>query len=410
MQHTPLYDALRPQKFEDIEGQSHLIGSHGILTQYLHNKSQSSILLHGPSGCGKTSIAKLYAKQLDHNFIYLSPLTHGISDLKAIVEDFEKSFFFNRDLRVILVDEIHRFNKLQQDFFLPYLEKGSFILVAATTENPTSSINQALLSRLKAFPVYPLNSKSLENLLDRHLQKFSQLSLDPKVRLSIVEACCGDARYLINTLETALNINLETTSLSDWCQKKSSLYQDPQLNHSVLISALQKSIRHSNPNAALYYLARLMVTQEEPLNIARRLIRIATEDIGLADPQALVIANATWEAYNKIGSPEGDIILAECVIYLALAPKSTLVNKAYAMAMHQAQTSSHLSPPNFLKIQGYDPLIEDYDGTKEEMFFPNPELFKDFFLPSMLGFEQELSKRWAYFQKKKTKKNLRLFP
>jgi putative ATPase len=406
---APFYDALRPQTFEDIEGQPHLVGPSGILTQYLKKSAKSSILLYGPSGSGKTSIAKLYAQQVDKNYVSISPLSHGVADLKKIVEGFAASSFFSSS-RALFVDEIHRFNKAQQDFFLPYLENGSLILIAATTENPAASLNQALLSRIKTYPVYPLTGSSLEALLEKLLLKCPPLSLSPCVKQEMVEASCGDARYLINLVETALSLDVEKTPFSQWCQKKPAIICNQQVNHSHLISALQKSIRHNNPNAALYYLARLIESAGDLLMVVRRLIRIAVEDIGLADPQALVIANTTWDAYRKIGSPEGDLVLAQFVLYLALAPKSPQLLAAFSKASEKAKISSPCDVPSFLQIQGYTPTYNDYNALEESAFFLKPDLHEEFYAPSLLGFEQELLKRWEYFKKKKTKKNLRLFP
>jgi putative ATPase len=255
-----------------------------------------------------------------------------------------------------------------------------------------------------------LTGSSLEALLEKLLLKCPPLSLSPCVKQEMVEASCGDARYLINLVETALSLDVEKTPFSQWCQKKPAIICNQQVNHSHLISALQKSIRHNNPNAALYYLARLIESAGDLLMVVRRLIRIAVEDIGLADPQALVIANTTWDAYRKIGSPEGDLVLAQFVLYLALAPKSPQLLAAFSKASEKAKISSPCDVPSFLQIQGYTPTYNDYNALEESAFFLKPDLHEEFYAPSLLGFEQELLKRWEYFKKKKTKKNLRLFP
>ena len=404
-----MYALLEPQTFEEVEGQLHLTGPHGILTQFLKNKYCCSIAIYGPSGCGKTTIARLYAEKIDPHFVSVSPLSHGTADLKKIVDDFEKNVFFSQQRRVILVDEIHRFNKAQQDFFLPYLEKGAFILVATTTEKPSVCINQALLSRVKTFPVYALNAYSLKALLERLLKKIPSINLNQNLQDRIVAASCGDARYLVNTLETAIHVDLENTPEHMWCNTKPAVFENREKNLSSLISALQKSIRHSKPNAALYYLARL-ADGSELLYVARRLIRIACEDIGLADPQAMIIANQAYDAFEKLGSPEGDLILAKCALYLALAPKSARLTQSYAQAVEAAQTSSFCAPADFLQHHKYEPSNVEYNQLEEPLFFPNQELFCDFYQPTSLGFENELKKRMEFFKSLQTKKNLRPFP
>lgn len=399
MTQTPIYESLRPQQFEDVEGQPHLTGPQGILPKLL--KSKSSILLHGPSGCGKTTLARIYAKTLDSSFISISPLSHGIADLKKILETFEKSSLFFSSMRVVFVDEIHRFNKAQQDFFLPFLEKGAFVLVAATTENPACSINPSLLSRIKTFPVYPLNHKALEVILHKLLRKYPEATLSKKAQDALLHSCAGDVRHLINSFETALS--LDSTLLEEnpetWCIKKHAVCSSAE-NQYTLISALQKSIRHSKPNAALYYLACLLHTGQDPLYIARRLIRIAAEDIGLADPHALSIANTCWDAFGKLGSPEGDLVLAQCCVYLALSPKSSRLYEAASKSHISATSYAHLPPPQFLTPSHYHPERYNYDATQEEAFFPTHDFTETFYKPKNVGFEIELQKRWEFFKNK----------
>lgn len=418
MKKIPLGEELRPNCIDDVVGQDHLIGEHGLIRRAIVTKAPLSIVLWGPPGCGKTSIARLYAQAFEMRFISMSGIFGGVADLKKIVKEAEEHPLFNKGV-FLFVDEIHRFNKAQQDAFLPFVENGTIILVGATAENPSFYLNAALLSRVRVLPLYPLEIPELETLLDRYEKRFGSLHLTPDARKLIAMWAQGDGRYLYNLIENIRNSpseELDEAALQRLLQKKTALYDKGGDQHYGLISALHKSIRGSDPDAALYWLTRMLEGGEDPLYLARRLIRMSTEDIGLADPQALPLAVAAREAFIALGSPEGELALAEVAVYLALAPKSNALYRGYGEARRQASQTGHLSPPSIIlnaptrlmKSMGYGQDYR-YDHDEKEAFsgqnyFPSPLEPENFYRPVERGFERELKKRAEYFRKLRERK------
>lgn len=418
--YLPLSEQLRPTSLKEVQGQSHLVGEEGLLTHIIRNHHPVSILLWGPPGCGKTTIARLYAKAFGLEHHAISPIHHGIQDLKKLLDTRLATPLFSRGPVVVFVDEIHRFNKAQQDVFLPHLEDGSMILVGATTENPSFALNNALLSRLRILPMHPLSQEALRTMLERYLKTTPQLHIDDEVKKVFVDDSHGDARHLYHLLENCLSSGLSTFSLAHLpqiLQKKLPNYDKGGDGHYHLISALHKSLRGSDPQASLYYLARMLHAGEDPHFIARRLVRVAVEDVGLSDPQALPMALTAWEAFKQLGSPEGELALAQCALYLALAPKSNRVYTAYDKAKEHAEKTSHLPPPalivngstQLMKDLGYGQgYIYDHDistGFSGQEYFPDDTPRQEYYEPLERGFERELTKRLQYFEQ--LKKNLR---
>ncbi len=413
---VPLAEQLRPKTLSDVVGQQHLLGKDGFLSHLIAAGTPLSIILWGPPGCGKTSIARLYAKAFNMHFVSLSAVFSGTADLKKIIKDTE-----DRPLlchcTLLFVDEIHRFNKAQQDAFLPFLEKGSLILVGATTENPSFYLNNALLSRLRVLTLSPLTEEDLGLLLNRYEETHGKLDLTNEARKHMFDLAQGDGRYLLNLVENVraypATSAIDTAQLTHMVQKRSALFDKTGDQHYNLISALHKSVRGSDPNAALYWFTRMLEGGEEPLFLARRLIRMASEDIGLADPQALPLAIAARDAYEMLGSPEGELALAQVVIYLALAPKSNALYVAYNEARELAGNTSHLTPPSIIlnaptKLmkdlgygKGYDYDHTTPDGFSGQNYFPDALERTEFYHPVERGFEREMKKRNEYFARKR---------
>ncbi len=371
-------------------------------------------MLWGPPGSGKTSIARLYAKSFNLEFITLSAVFSSITDIKKILAEHSSQPLFNKGF-VMFIDEIHRFNKAQQDAFLPFMENGSLILVGATTENPSFSLNNALLSRLRVLILNSLTYEPTRRILNLYESSFEPLPLSDEARDYLISISGGDGRYLLNMVENLQNIPktdsiIDLNKIKKELQKKSALFDKHNDHHYNLISALHKSVRGSDPNAALYWFSRTLEGGEDPLFIARRLIRMASEDIGLADPEALKITIAARDAFQMPGSPEGHLALAEAVVYLALA-KSNALYAAFAEARTSAKNTSHLNPPatilnaptQLIKNLGYAKGYK-YDHNcphsfSGQSYFPDDPERESYYFPKPVGFEREMAKRNDYFSK-----------
>jgi len=412
MKTIPLAEQLRPKNLDEIVGQDHLLASGGFIRAAIESGRPLSIILWGPPGCGKTSIARLYAKAFSMRFESLSAIFSGIADLRKIIKESQDSPLFGQGT-VLFVDEIHRFNKAQQDAFLPFIENGTIILVGATAENPSFYLNNALLSRVRVLKLNALDDKALVQLIHHYETQRKKLKISQEVRELLMKLSQGDGRYLFNLLESLESITspeeLDIETLKTFLQRRAPLYDKGDDQHYNIISALHKSIRGSDPDAALYWFARMLEGGEEPLFIARRLIRMASEDIGLADPQALSLAISARDAYEMLGSPEGELALAEMVVYLALAPKSNAIYTAYKQAREIASETAHLDPPHII-LNAPTPLMKkigygagyqyDHDtaqGFSGQNYFPDGLERQEFYNPVERGFEREMRKRIAYF-------------
>lgn len=414
MKIIPLAEQLRPDSLDDIVGQDHLLGPGGFIRSTIEAGKPLSIILWGPPGCGKTSIARLYAKAFSMHFESLSAIFSGIADLRKIIKESQERPLFGRGT-VLFVDEIHRFNKAQQDAFLPFIENGTIILVGATAENPSFYLNNALLSRVRVLKLNALDGEALNKLLANYEAKVKTLGLAPEVRDMLVSLSQGDGRYLFNLIENLQNLpeleKLDVEGLQNFLQRRAALFDKTNDQHYNIISALHKSVRGSDPDATLYWLARILEGGEEPLFVARRLIRMASEDIGLADPQALTLAVAARDTYEMLGSPEGELALAEVAVYLALAPKSNAIYTAFGQARKVAAETNHLDPPAIIlnaptplmKKMGYGAGYQyDHDlptGFSGQDYFPADLGRQEFYVPVERGFEREMKKRIDYFNR-----------
>lgn len=414
----PLSEQLRPKSISEIVGQDHLLGPQGLITKVVQNGKPLSLLLFGPPGCGKTTLARLYAQAFKARFVPFSAVFHGTAELKKLIKETREHPLLNQQL-ILFIDEIHRFNKAQQDLFLPFMEDGTIVLVGATTENPSFTVNNALLSRLRVLNLNHLNEEALRQILNRFETAYQKLNLTDDGKQYLLQLAQGDGRHLLNMLEnlgTPSDAPIGVEELQTLLQKRSALYDKASEGHYNIISALHKSVRGSDPDAALYWLARMFEGGEDPQFICRRVIRMAVEDIGLADPQALDIAMSAWKAYDQLGSPEGELAIAQAVAYLALAPKSNAIYTAFSQAQALAKETSHLSPPKIIlnaptalmKQMDYGKgYIYDHDtpqGFSGQNYFPDEVDRPAFYHPVERGFEREMKKRMDYFQKIRNEK------
>jgi len=419
----PLADRLRPQRLDAVLGQQHVLAPDAVLGRMVAQGRLASTILWGPAGCGKTTIARLLADATDMAFEPLSAVFSGVSDLRKVFER-ARSRRAQGQGTLLFVDEVHRFNRAQQDAFLPYVEDGTVILVGATTENPSFELNSALLSRCHVVVLHRLDADALERLLDRaEAEAGRSLPLDADARRALVAMADGDGRYLLNMVEALLERPegeaLDTDALVRLVQHRAPVYDKAQDGHYNLISALHKALRASDCDAALYWLARMLAGGEDPSYVARRLVRFASEDVGLADPNAMPQALAAWDAYDRLGSPEGELSLAQAVIYLATAPKSNAAYVAINEAQRAAKENGSLMPPahilnaptKLMREMGYGEGYE-YDHHTAEGFsgqdcFPEEMGRREFYRPPERGFEREVRKRLAYWARLRRDKQAR---
>jgi putative ATPase len=416
----PLADRLRPARLSEVIGQDHLLRGQAPIGSMLAAGRLSSMVLWGPPGVGKTTIARLLAAETDLDFVQISAIFTGVADLRKV---FDAARIRHRQGggTLLFVDEVHRFNRAQQDGFLPHMEDGTIVLVGATTENPSFELNAALLSRAQVMTLHRLLETDLTRLLDRAEQRLSlELPLTGEGRTALVEMADGDGRALLNLVEqiTAWQTTapIGPSELTDRLSRRAAQYDKSGDAHYNLISALHKSVRGSDPDAALYWLARMLRGGEDPRYLARRITRMAVEDIGLADPQAQRLCLDAWVTYERLGSPEGELALAEAVVYLALAPKSNAVYAGFKAAMAAARSTGSEPPPKHILNaptrlmrdegygQGYAYDHDEPDGFSGQSYFPDGMKRGVYYLPPDRGFERELKRRLDWFAKQRARR------
>ena len=414
----PLADRMRPRTLDEVIGQDHVLGADKPIGRMVAQRRLSSIIRWGPPGCGKTTIARLLAQATDLAFEPLSAVFSGVADLRRVFDAAKKRRATGGGT-LLFVDEIHRFNRAQQDGFLPYVEDGTIVLIGATTENPSFELNAALLSRAQVLVLNRLSAEALEKLL-AHAEAIEgrAMPLDPTARTALIAMADGDGRFVLNLAEQVFALDavqpLDPEGLAELVQRRAPLYDKSQEGHYNLISALHKSVRGSDPDAALYWLARMLDGGEDPRYVARRVVRMAVEDIGLADPHALTVALSAWETYERLGSPEGELAIGQAVLYAATAPKSNAAYRAFGAAAKAAKETGSLMPPKHI-LNAPTRLMKDlgygrgyaYDHDQDDAFsgqnyFPEGMPRQEFYAPTGRGFEKMLSERLAVWKRRRS--------